>query len=112
MSGVFARSHLILTDSHYDISLKVMDRKLGGIKDSLVQSAIWRANFTEALKKYPDFELSETGDHVEGCEACNLEGRVSTQLSKVCGTPYDKESFGVRPILSLKGQMTETSLPA
>lgn len=67
----------------------------------MVVSTVWKGDIIDTLDKSPEFELVPMDRYVEGCEACELEGRVSTQIGRALGEPYDKDTFEVSASISL-----------
>jgi hypothetical protein len=83
-------------ESQYvSVPLQIARRKLTGLMES-VASSIWRPDFKNALKKYPDFELVSLDYALPSCDACHLGGRMSTLLGRLGGAPYERWGFEVR----------------
>jgi len=79
--------------TYFSIPLIVISRKLNGIKDSLVASSLWKADFKNALEKYPDFRLEYLDFSIPRCDACHLGGRVSKLRGVLSGRKYDKKTY-------------------
>ena len=80
---------------YFNSSLRAVGRKLGGLKDSLVQSSVWKEPFTKALKQFPDLELNEL-DYAESiCDACRISGRIATVKGTCSGSSYSRTTFEV-----------------
>ncbi len=56
-------------------------------------SSIWRPKFRKALDKYPTFECVPLDISVPFCDACHLNGRLSTLLGRLGGVSYNKIGF-------------------
>jgi hypothetical protein len=83
---------------YFNSSLRAVGRKLGGLKDSLVQSSVWKEPFTKALKKFPDLDLKEL-DYAESiCDACRISGRIATVKGTCSGPSYSRTTFEVGTI--------------
>jgi len=80
-------------EEYFSIPLRIVRRKLMGLRDSLVASSVWRPEFKKALEKYPRFELTELVYVVPGCDACHLGGRKSKLIGRLSGSPYDALGF-------------------
>lgn len=65
------------------------------MRDSLVASSIWRADFKKALETFPEFEIYKLGYADPGCDACHLSSRMSTRIGRLSGLPYDPTTFEV-----------------
>jgi hypothetical protein len=80
-------------EEYFSIPLRIIRRKLMGLRDSMVASSVWRPEFKKALEKYPRFELIELDYVVPGCDACHLGGRKSKLIGRLSGYPYDALGF-------------------
>lgn len=83
-------------DEYFTEPLGVMRRKLSGIQDSLVTSSVWRPDFKNALKAYPDLSLEQMTFSIPACDACHIGGRVSTLVGRLSGSRYNKQTFEAR----------------
>ncbi|KIY43443.1 hypothetical protein FISHEDRAFT_53228 [Fistulina hepatica ATCC 64428] len=82
-------------EEYFYVPLEVFRRKLSGLRDSLVASSVWRADFKRKLDTYPEFETVALDFSMPGCHACHLGGRMSTILGRLGGKPYDRLGFQV-----------------
>lgn len=80
-------------EEYFSIPLKMMRRKLMGLRDSLVASSAWKPEFKMTIEKYPEFELTELSYAQPGCDACHIGSRRSTLIGRVTGFPYDCLGF-------------------
>ncbi|KAK2466894.1 hypothetical protein APHAL10511_001152 [Amanita phalloides] len=80
-------------EEYFSIPLRILRRKIMGLRDSLVTSSVWRSEYRKSLDTYPAFDLTQLGDAFPGCDACHLGGRKSTMGGRLSGTPYDKHGF-------------------
>ena len=88
---VFANE--LIDTEYFSVPLTVTRRKLDGLRDSLVQSSVWRPNFKKSLDSYPHLEIVQLDFAVPACDACHLGGRLSTRLGRVSGSKYDRVGF-------------------
>jgi len=79
-------------EEYFSAPLKVMRRKLLGIRDSLVASSVWKPAFKKGLERHPEFSLTRLGFAVP-CDACHLGGRMSTLIGRLTGSQYDSSGF-------------------
>ncbi|KAF8628447.1 hypothetical protein AX15_003962 [Amanita polypyramis BW_CC] len=84
-------------EEYFTIPLKIIRRKLLGLRDSLVASSAWRPEFKRSLERYPKFDLTQLDYAMPGCDACHLGSRRSTLIGRLSGVPYDKHGFGKIP---------------
>ncbi|KAI0079928.1 hypothetical protein K474DRAFT_1673008 [Panus rudis PR-1116 ss-1] len=82
-----------MQDQYFSVPLQIARRKLSGMRDSLVASSVWRADFKKPLERYPEFELIQLEFSEPGCDACHLGGRLSTLIGRLSGSPYDKQTY-------------------
>lgn len=73
-------------------ALSVMRRKLSGIQDSLVTSSVWRNDFKNALRTYPELTLETMTFSLPTCDACHIGGRVSTIVGHLGGSRYNTQT--------------------
>ncbi|KAF7778701.1 hypothetical protein Agabi119p4_3046 [Agaricus bisporus var. burnettii] len=78
---------------YFSFPLRIIRRKLSGLRDSLVASSVWRPKFKKALEDYPSFEVVPLDFAIPSCDACHLGGRMSTLLGRLGGIQYDKVGF-------------------
>ncbi|KIO28189.1 hypothetical protein M407DRAFT_22668 [Tulasnella calospora MUT 4182] len=80
-------------NEYFKNALRAINKKLDGLRDSLVRSSVWKPEFTKVLNTYPEFELMNLDFSVPTCDACHMGGRVSTYLGRSSGRPYQKDTF-------------------
>jgi len=83
----------LLEQEYFSFPLQITRRKLGGMRDSLVASSVWRPEFKQPLETYPHYEAVQMDFATPGCDACHLGRRVSTILGRVYGSAYDRLGF-------------------
>jgi len=83
-------------DDYFYAALSTVRRKIMGMRDSLITSSTWQADFKRVLEKYPVLSMMQMDFAVLGCDACNLGARMSKFISRVSGQPYDRSTFEVR----------------
>ena len=81
--------------TYYRAAFRAFQKKLDGTKDSMVTSSIWRTKFKTALETYPEFECRKLDEAVEGCDACQMGGRMSKFIGCLEGQAYDRKTFSV-----------------
>ncbi|KAF7440525.1 hypothetical protein PC9H_000871 [Pleurotus ostreatus] len=52
-------SRQMKTQQYFSVPLQIVRRKLSGLRDSLVASSVWRADFKTALSTFPEFGLDD-----------------------------------------------------
>ncbi|EAU88626.1 hypothetical protein CC1G_12018 [Coprinopsis cinerea okayama7 len=83
----------LLEDEYFRVPLKMVQRKLDGLRDSLVASSMWRPQFKKALQTYPEFVLTQLDFTIPGCDACHMGSRVATRRGALAGEPYNPIGF-------------------
>jgi hypothetical protein len=86
---------VLLGEEYFSVPLRVVRRKLTGLRDSLVTSSTWQPEFKKPLETYPEFDLLPLDFAVPSCDACHLGGRMSTLIGRLSGLPYDRLGFEV-----------------
>ena len=86
----------IISENYFLIAMRKMRAALSGLRDSLVKSQVWRPEIAHALETYPILETTVLEGRLDGCEACHLVDRVSSQKAILNGAAYDKLGFEVR----------------
>ena len=94
--------HRRIADEYFSESLNIMKRKLEGMQDSLVTSSVWRPDFKNALRAYPDLTLAQMEFSIPTCDACHIGGRISTIVGHLSGSRYSRETFQVSRSLCKK----------
>ncbi|KAF9533012.1 hypothetical protein CPB83DRAFT_758503 [Crepidotus variabilis] len=87
----------IENEEYFSVPLQVTQRKLSGMRDSLVASSIWKPEYKKNLEKFPEFSLTVMDFAVPHCDACNLGSRMSTLVGRLEGEPYDPLGFNNIP---------------
>ncbi|QRV85807.1 hypothetical protein RhiJN_13825 [Ceratobasidium sp. AG-Ba] len=80
-------------DQYSGVFLRRLRRRLDGLKESLVASSAWTAQFKKALDTHPELATSDLGYPTPGCEACRISSRVSTWQGTLSGDYYDQVTF-------------------
>ena len=89
LNPAFARN-----DPVYTIAVRKLDDVVQGYAGSKFMSSAWKAEFLEALKKYPDCtKIDVTTMHDRKCEACGRSGHPAKHQLTFSGKPYDRESL-------------------
>ncbi|KAF4576590.1 hypothetical protein EYR40_000834 [Pleurotus pulmonarius] len=86
-------SRQMKSQQYFSVPLQIVRRKLSGLRDSLVASSVWRADFKTALSTFPEFGLDDLQFALPQCDACHLGGRLSTLIGRLSGHPYDPVGF-------------------
>ncbi|KAL8978096.1 MAG: hypothetical protein Q9205_006241 [Flavoplaca limonia] len=89
LNPAFARN-----DPVYTIAVRKLDDVVQGYAGSKFMSSAWKAEFLEALKKYPDCtKIDVPTMHDRKCEACGRSGHPAKNQLTFSGKPYDRESL-------------------
>ncbi|KAL8880134.1 MAG: hypothetical protein Q9192_008085, partial [Flavoplaca navasiana] len=89
LNPAFARN-----DPVYTIAVRKLDDVVQGYAGSKFMSSAWKAEFLEALKKYPDCtKIDVPTMHDRKCEACGRSGHPAKHQLIFSGKPYDRESL-------------------
>ncbi|KAL9038789.1 MAG: hypothetical protein Q9180_002918, partial [Flavoplaca navasiana] len=89
LNPAFARN-----DPVYTIAVRKLDDVVQGYAGSKFMSSAWKAEFLEALKKYPDCtKIDVPTMHDRKCEACGRSGHPAKHQLTFSGKPYDRESL-------------------
>lgn len=79
-------------DEYFSVPLAITRRKMADLQDTIA-SSVWRPAYKKALRKYPDFNLTELDFAIPQCDACHLGGRMSKFMGRLDGDPYDRTTF-------------------
>ncbi|KAL8626613.1 hypothetical protein Q9189_007689 [Teloschistes chrysophthalmus] len=80
----------------YVIAIQKLDDAAQALVGSKFISAAWNAEFSGALKKYPELESIEipmSPDNDQTCEACKRSGHPAKHRLIFSGKPYDRNSL-------------------
>lgn len=89
LNPAFARN-----DQIYVIARYKLDDAVQGFAGSKFISAAWKADFAEALKKFPDIEATPVETMFDrSCEACGRSGHPAKHQLVFKGKPYHRESL-------------------
>ncbi|KAB5595707.1 hypothetical protein CTheo_945 [Ceratobasidium theobromae] len=80
-------------DQYFGLALRALRRKMDGLRDSLVTSSVWTAEFKEALNTHPELTIFDLEFAVSGCGACRISSRLSTFRGSLSGDDYDRDTF-------------------
>ncbi|KAG9284271.1 hypothetical protein G9A89_002081 [Geosiphon pyriformis] len=93
--------YLVMVANYSDIekhqyfrsSMKIIDRKIDGYRDSLVASSVWTLEFKRCLNFYPKY-TSYYSPHAF-CDACNSSKPAYFKVS-LSGQPYNRKTLQSR----------------
>lgn len=89
LNPAFARN-----DPIYTIAKQKLDDVVQGFAGSKFISAAWKADFSEALRKYPDIARIDVPTMFDQkCEACGRSGHPAKHQLIFSGKPYHRESL-------------------
>ncbi|KAJ1955382.1 hypothetical protein IWQ62_005546 [Dispira parvispora] len=86
---------------YFESAYRAVDRKVQGVKESLVYSSAWRPSFQESLRRYPHYSSHENLFPSE-CQGCHFSNRRASSDVRLNGPSYDTGSLAsaVRAALS------------
>ncbi|KAF8590620.1 hypothetical protein K439DRAFT_1657365 [Ramaria rubella] len=84
-----------LGKNYFSVPLAISRRKLSGMRDSLVASSVWKADFKNRLETFPVFHLEQLEFAIPICDACHLGNRVATLRGVLSGCEYDPLTYEV-----------------
>ncbi|KAL9001828.1 MAG: hypothetical protein Q9188_005216 [Gyalolechia gomerana] len=89
INPAFARN-----DEIYVIAKRKLDDTVQGFAGSKFISSAWKADFAEALRKFPDVEPANVNTMFDrSCEACGRSGHPAKHQLTFKGKPYHRESL-------------------
>ncbi|KAL9583884.1 MAG: hypothetical protein Q9212_002448 [Teloschistes hypoglaucus] len=79
----------------YGIATQKLDQRAQALVGSKFMSATWSAEFSRALKEYPELESIAMNVSLDDqkCEACNRSGHPAKHRLIFSGKPYDRKSL-------------------
>ncbi|KAL8636933.1 MAG: hypothetical protein Q9226_009185, partial [Calogaya cf. arnoldii] len=81
-------------DPIYTIAVRKLDDVVQGYAGSKFMSAVWKADFTETLKRYPDCTKIDVPTMFDQkCEACGRSGHPAKHQLTFSGKPYHRDSL-------------------
>lgn len=79
-------------DEYFSLARDDLRKKISGILTQSITSQIWKKDFMDSLRKYPDLSRQSLEEVVYFCHACNST-RPATVYATVHGDPYKEMGF-------------------
>ncbi|BFZ59477.1 hypothetical protein YB2330_000487 [Saitoella coloradoensis] len=88
----FADADHLTTNDYFRGALQSLERKMGPIRDSVINSSAWKKPFMRALKTRPFIDTFANHDGYN-CDACNITNRKATYRVYLSGPRYDPKTL-------------------